>query len=49
MTASAITQEGERDRLVVKLGQIDWTFCLFIAGIAAAGALVLYSIAGGSW
>ena len=49
MTASAITQEGERDRLVVKLGQIDWTFCLFITGIAAAGALVLYSIAGGSW
>ena len=49
MTASAITQEGERDRLVVKLGQIDWTFCLFITGIAAAGAMVLYSIAGGTW
>ena len=49
MTASAITQAGERDRLIVKLTQIDWTFCLFITGIAAAGAMILYSIAGGSW
>lgn len=49
MTASAITQAGERDRLAVKLTQIDWTFCLFITGIAAAGAMILYSIAGESW
>ena len=49
MTESAITQAGERDRVVVKLTQIDWTFCLFITGIAAAGAMILYSIAGGSW
>ena len=49
MTESAITQAGERDRVVVKLTQIDWTFCLFITGIAASGAMILYSIAGGSW
>jgi rod shape determining protein RodA len=49
MTASAITREGERDRLGVKLTQIDWTLCLLLAGIAGAGVLMLYSIAGGSW
>lgn len=49
MTASAITREGERDRLGVKLTQIDWTFCLLLVGIAGAGVLMLYSIAGGSW
>ena len=25
MTASALTRPGERERLIVKLGQIDWT------------------------
>ncbi|MEO8926446.1 MAG: rod shape-determining protein RodA [Caulobacteraceae bacterium] len=49
MTAPAITREGERDRLPVKLAQIDWTFCLLLAAIAGAGALMLYSIAGGAW
>lgn len=49
MTAPAITREGERDRLIVKLSQIDWIFCLVLAAIAAAGGLMLYSIAGGSW
>ena len=24
MTASALTRPGERDRLIVKLGEIDW-------------------------
>ncbi len=49
MTASAITRPGERDRLIVKLGQIDWAFCGLLAAIAGAGALMLYSMAGGSW
>ena len=49
MTAGAITRQGDRDRLIVKLAQIDWTFCLLLTGIAGAGALMLYSIAGGSW
>ncbi len=49
MTASAITSPGERDRLIVKLGQIDWTLCLLLTIIAGIGAVMLYSIAGASW
>ena len=49
MTASALTRPGERDRLVVKLGQIDWTFCAALIAIAVAGGVMLYSIDGGSW
>jgi len=49
MTASAITRPGERDRLIVKLAQIDWTFMLVLCLIAATGAAMLYSISGLSW
>ncbi len=49
MTASAITRAGERDRLIVKLGQIDWTLTVLLCAIAGVGALMLYSVAGGSW
>jgi rod shape determining protein RodA len=49
MTVSAISQPGERERLIVKLGQIDWTLCLVLTAIAGIGAVMLYSIAGGSW
>lgn len=49
MTESALSRPGERDRLAVKFGQIDWTFCLVLSLITGAGALMLYSIAGGSW
>ncbi|MFI4973016.1 MAG: rod shape-determining protein RodA [Caulobacterales bacterium] len=49
MTMSALTRPGERDRLVVKFTQIDWTFCAAITCIAAAGGAMLYSVAGGSW
>lgn len=49
MTASAITRPGERDRLIVKLAQIDWTFTLVLCLIAATGAAMLYSISGLSW
>jgi rod shape determining protein RodA len=49
MTASAITRPGERDRLVVKFGQIDWVLVLMLCLLAASGGLMLYSIAGGSW
>lgn len=49
MTASAITRPGERDRLIVKLGEIDWTFCLVICLIAGAGGLMMFSIAGSSF
>jgi rod shape determining protein RodA len=49
MTVSALTRPGERDRLIVKLANIDWTFCAAVAAIAIAGGVMLYSIAGGSW
>ena len=49
MTSSALTRPGERDRLVVKFGQIDWVLTLMLCLLAASGGLMLYSIAGGSW
>ena len=49
MTASAINRPGERDRLAVKLGEIDWVLCGLLVAITAVGALMLYSIAGASW
>lgn len=49
MTVSALTRPGERDRLVTKIGEIDWIFCLTITLIAGAGAVMLFSIAGSSW
>ncbi|MBN8553712.1 MAG: rod shape-determining protein RodA [Caulobacterales bacterium] len=49
MTASAISRPGERDRLPVKLSQIDWRLAGLIALIGGAGAMMLYSVAGESW
>jgi rod shape determining protein RodA len=49
VTVSAISRPGERERLSVKLGQIDWTLCLLLTAITGIGAVMLYSIAGGSW
>jgi len=49
MTVSALTRPGERDRLVVKLSELDWVFVLVLSLIAGAGALMLFSIAGSSW
>jgi len=49
MTVSAISRPGERDRLIVKLFHVDWTFCLILGVIAGVGGMVLYSIAGGTW
>ena len=49
MTVSAISRPGERERLGVKLGQVDWTLCFLLTAIAGIGGLMLYSIAGGSW
>jgi rod shape determining protein RodA len=49
VTASAISRPGERDRLIVKLSQVDWTLCLLLTIVAGIGAVMLYSIAGGSW
>jgi rod shape determining protein RodA len=49
MTVSALTRPGERDRLIVKFGEIDWIFCLTLCLIAGAGATMQFSIAGSSW
>lgn len=49
MTASALTRPGERDRLIVKFGQIDWALCILLCLIAGAGGVMLYSIAGSAW
>jgi len=49
MTVSALTAPGQRDRPLVKFGQIDWFFCLVLMMIAGTGTLMLFSIAGSSW
>ena len=49
MTASALTRPGERERLSVKLTQIDWRFTGLLCVVAGIGALMLYSVAKGSW
>lgn len=49
MTASALTRPGERDRLIVKFSEIDWTFCLVLCLIAGAGAMIMFSAADLSW
>ncbi|MDP1875155.1 rod shape-determining protein RodA [Phenylobacterium sp.] len=49
MTMSALRRPGERDRLVVKFTQIDWTFAIALCLLAGTGALMMFSVAGSSW
>ncbi len=49
MTVSALTRPGERDRAIVKFGQIDWTLAITLTLIAGIGVLMLFSVAGSSW
>ncbi len=49
MTTSGLTRPGERNRLVVKFSEIDWTLALLVSLIAGTGSIMLYSIAGVSW
>lgn len=49
MTASALTRPGERDRLSVKITQIDWTFVLLLCAVGGVGGAMLWSVAGGDW
>lgn len=50
MTMSGgLTRPGERDRLIVKFAEIDWTFCLILCLIAGAGGLMMFSAAPNSW
>jgi rod shape determining protein RodA len=49
VTASALTRPGERDRLSVKVREIDWTLVVLLSVVAGTGVAMLYSIAGGQW
>ncbi len=49
MISSALSRPGERDRWIVKFGDIDWMLCGLLCLIAGAGGLMLYSIDGGAW
>ncbi len=49
MSGSALTRPGQRDRLPIKLGEIDWRLAGLLAFVACVGAMMQYSIAGGSW
>jgi len=49
MTMSALSRPGERDRLVVKFTQIDWTFAIALCLLAGTGSLMMFSVAGSSW
>ncbi|WP_428152274.1 rod shape-determining protein RodA [Brevundimonas sp.] len=49
MTSSALTRPGERDRLPVKIGQIDWRFAALLCIVGGTGGAMMYSVAGGSW
>ena len=49
MTSSALTRPGERDRLSVKVTQIDWRFVALLCAVAGMGCAMLYSVAKGSW
>jgi len=49
MIASALSRPGERDRWIVKFGDVDWMLCALLCLIAGAGGLMLYSIDGSKW
>lgn len=49
MTSSALTRPGERDRLSVKIGELDWRLVGLLCVLAFVGTAMLYSVAGGHW
>ncbi|HEX8569636.1 MAG TPA: rod shape-determining protein RodA [Caulobacteraceae bacterium] len=49
MTATSLTRPGERNRIGSKLAEIDWTFIGLLCVIAGTGAIMLYSVGGGSF
>jgi rod shape determining protein RodA len=49
MTFGGLSSRSERGRLIDKLLEIDRVFSLALILIAAAGALMMFSIAGSSW
>ena len=49
MTSSALTRPGQRDRVSVKLAELDWRLAALVAVIAGIGAMMLYSVADLNW
>lgn len=49
MTGSALTRPGQRERLPVKLAEIDWRLVGLLCLVTGAGAMMLYSVGGGAW
>jgi rod shape determining protein RodA len=49
MTSSAISRPGQRERLTMKLPEIDWRLALALCCIAGVGTMMLYSAAPLSW
>ena len=49
MTTSAISRPGQRERLSMKLPEIDWRLALALCCIAGVGTMMLYSTAPLSW
>jgi rod shape determining protein RodA len=49
MTSSALTRPGQRERLSMKLAEIDWRLALLLLSIAGVGSMMLYSVANSSW
>ena len=49
MTSSALTRPGQRERLSMKLVEIDWRLAFLLLTIAGVGSLMLYSVANSSW
>jgi rod shape determining protein RodA len=47
--SSALSRPGQRERLPVKVKELDWRFAGLLALICCIGAMMQYSIAGGSW
>jgi rod shape determining protein RodA len=49
VTVSALSRPGQRERVSVKISEIEWRLAALLAFIACVGAMMQYSIAGGSW
>jgi len=49
VSATALTQPGQRQRWTVKFAEIDWALAAVLFAIAGIGGLMLYSIANSSW
>ncbi|MEW6599250.1 MAG: rod shape-determining protein RodA [Pseudomonadota bacterium] len=49
MTSSALTRPGQRERISMKLPEIDWRLAFMLCCITGLGTMMLYSAAGSSW